>query len=174
MTGDFRTQIACGVLVEYRDRIVMVREMQPGEGEVWNQPAGRLDPNEDLPTCAVRETWEEAGLHIELTGVLGVYVWPKSPDLTWLRVCYLGQPTARSLATTGLDGMPVLQPQEVEPVLEARWFARPELDSIWPKLRSPVTARCLHDYYGGQRFPLHVVTQVIEFLPVLGTVETPS
>ena len=38
---------------------------------VFNQPAGHLDPGESLSEAAVRETLEETGWDVELTGLLG-------------------------------------------------------------------------------------------------------
>ena len=36
-------------------------------------PGGLIEPEETPADGAVRETWEETGLFVELTGVLGVY-----------------------------------------------------------------------------------------------------
>jgi 8-oxo-dGTP pyrophosphatase MutT (NUDIX family) len=45
---------------------------------IWVIPGGLIEPNEHPADAAVREMWEETGLHIELTGILGVY---GGPDL---------------------------------------------------------------------------------------------
>lgn len=37
----------------------------------WGTPGGHVDPGEDVNEAAVREVWEEAGLHIELIGPEG-------------------------------------------------------------------------------------------------------
>jgi len=41
--------------------------------QIWVVPGGLIEPCETPADAAVRETWEETGLIIELTGVLGVY-----------------------------------------------------------------------------------------------------
>ena len=40
---------------------------------VWVLPGGLIEPGELPADGAVRETWEETGLLIEVTGILGVY-----------------------------------------------------------------------------------------------------
>jgi 8-oxo-dGTP pyrophosphatase MutT (NUDIX family) len=41
--------------------------------EVWGLPAGMNDPGESIAQTAVREAWEETGLRVELTRLVGVY-----------------------------------------------------------------------------------------------------
>src|SRR5438034_4734901 len=46
--------------------------------DIWVTPGGLIEPGEHPADAAVRETWEETGLTVEITGVLGVY---GGPDL---------------------------------------------------------------------------------------------
>ena len=50
-------------------------------------PAGRVEPNENLMAAAVRETVEEAGILIGLSGILGFDHEPKR-----MRFCFVGYP----------------------------------------------------------------------------------
>jgi 8-oxo-dGTP pyrophosphatase MutT (NUDIX family) len=43
----------------------------------WSMPGGAHDPGESLSMTAVRETLEETGINIELTGVAGIYTDPR-------------------------------------------------------------------------------------------------
>lgn len=51
-------------------RLLLVQE----EGtDLWGPPGGIIDPYELPADAAVRETWEEAGVFVELTCILGVF-----------------------------------------------------------------------------------------------------
>lgn len=43
----------------------------------WTMPSGALDPGESLSMTAVRETLEETGITVRLTGVAGIYTDPR-------------------------------------------------------------------------------------------------
>jgi len=60
-----------GVLAyDAADRVLLVRDIQDG---LWTCPGGIVEPFE-LPADAVmREAWEEAGVHVDLTGIIGVF-----------------------------------------------------------------------------------------------------
>ncbi len=151
MTAVFRPRVAAGVICEQDGRILMVREDQPGEGIVWNQPVGHLDAGEDVFQAAVRETHEETGLQGELTGLLGTYVWVRPDGDTLIRVCFTARPVGGALG-----------PIDREVVLEAAWLTRDEIERIRPKLRNPIAAQCLDDYYAGKRYPLEAVRRIVK------------
>jgi len=54
-------------------------------------PGGRVDPGEQLTDAAIRETEEEAGVEINLTGILKIQYSPRS-SYTRLRVIFLAEP----------------------------------------------------------------------------------
>ena len=61
--------------------LLMIKRAE-AEGDPWSGhvacPGGRMDPGDhDLEQTAIRETWEETGLLVELTGILGVYGGPE-------------------------------------------------------------------------------------------------
>ena len=43
------------------------------EGNDWTTPGGMIEPYETPSNAAVREMWEETGLYVELTHVIGVF-----------------------------------------------------------------------------------------------------
>lgn len=45
--------------------------------ELWVAPGGAIEPAETPSDAAVREMWEETGLQVELTGILGVFGGPE-------------------------------------------------------------------------------------------------
>ena len=53
--------------------LLFVRRSDNGN---WAMPGGAVDIGESLAQAAVRETWEEAGIDCEITGVSGIYTDP--------------------------------------------------------------------------------------------------
>jgi 8-oxo-dGTP pyrophosphatase MutT (NUDIX family) len=43
------------------------------ETDYWTLPGGAIDPDELPASAAVRECWEETGLHVELTKLIGIF-----------------------------------------------------------------------------------------------------
>jgi ADP-ribose pyrophosphatase YjhB (NUDIX family) len=61
------------VVVMARDkegRLLLVQEHESG---LWGCPGGIIEPNEVPADAAVREIWEESGILVELTRLLGVF-----------------------------------------------------------------------------------------------------
>lgn len=51
-------------------RLLLIQDKSSG---LWGLPGGIIDPHELPSDAAVRETWEEAGVLVELTRLLGVF-----------------------------------------------------------------------------------------------------
>ena len=56
------------VVVRREDRFLLVHERK--HGQLWYLPAGRVESGEDFITAAKRETVEEAGIPIEVDGIV--------------------------------------------------------------------------------------------------------
>lgn len=65
-------QVSTVAVFAYDDsgRLLLIQEKSSG---LWGAPGGIVEPLELLADAAVRETWEEAGVFVELTHVLGVF-----------------------------------------------------------------------------------------------------
>ena len=146
------TTIACGVICEYEDKILMVREIKEGR-IVWNQPVGHLDPGETLTEAAIRETWEETGLKVELVGLIGTYLWQVNSDRAALRFCFLAKSETFEVA-----------PVHETEIMSAEWVTREQLKQISSEFRTPITQKCLDDYFLGKLYPLESVTSILSFL----------
>lgn len=55
-------------------RILLQRR---GDSGNWSLPGGTMEIGETLEECAIRETKEETGLDVEITGLLGIYTDPE-------------------------------------------------------------------------------------------------
>jgi 8-oxo-dGTP pyrophosphatase MutT (NUDIX family) len=54
--------------------LLLVRQR---EGGIWSTPGGLIEPDERPADAAVREAWEETGLHVEPQRLLGIYGGPE-------------------------------------------------------------------------------------------------
>ena len=62
---------AAGVLaVDERGRVLLQRRRDTGQ---WAIPMGKQELGETVAQCAARETLEETGVTVEVTGLLGIY-----------------------------------------------------------------------------------------------------
>ena len=64
---------AVGVILERDEHIVLVRRRFEPMAGLWSLPAGFMEYGESPEATAVRETLEETGLEIELTGLQNAY-----------------------------------------------------------------------------------------------------
>jgi ADP-ribose pyrophosphatase YjhB (NUDIX family) len=62
------------LVVDDAGRILLQRRADSGN---WSVPGGTMEIGETLGAAVVRETREETGLDVELTGILGVYTDPR-------------------------------------------------------------------------------------------------
>ena len=143
---EWKPHITVATVVEDNGRFLMVEELK-GERAVLNQPAGHLDPNESLIDAAIRETLEETGYDVELTGVIGIYLYTApSNGVTYQRVCFAAKPL-RHLPDSPLD----------EGIIGPRWLTREELAAQPERWRSELVLRCIDDYLAGERHALSLI-----------------
>ena len=62
------------VVVNDDGAILLIRR---SDNDNWALPGGGMNLGESLPQTAVRETAEETGIHIEVTGLVGIYTDPR-------------------------------------------------------------------------------------------------
>jgi len=65
-------QVPTAMVFAYDDRgqLLLIQDKDSGR---WSAPSGIIDPHELPSDAAVREAWEEAGVFVELTHLLGVF-----------------------------------------------------------------------------------------------------
>lgn len=65
--------VAAGTLIEQEGRVALVqRGIEPGQGR-WGLPTGYAELGETAEETAIRETWEEIHLRVELDGLLDAF-----------------------------------------------------------------------------------------------------
>ena len=110
------------IALDDTQRVLLVRA---AEGGMWTTPGGMVEPHELPSEAAVRETWEETRVFVELTHVIGVFGGPlcgvtygNGDALSWVATVFGGRPVA---GTPRGDG---------DETLEARYFERREIASL--------------------------------------------
>lgn len=133
------------VVVRLGHRFLLVHERK--HGQRWYLPAGRVEPGESLRDAAIRETREESGVPITLTGILRVEHQPQPDGSARVRVFYLAHPS---------DDTPAKDTPDQES-LEAAWVAPAELDR-YPLRGEEVREILAYVEGGGPVYPLDLIT----------------
>lgn len=64
-------RIGCSaVIFDDQRRILLTRRADNGQ---WCLPGGAMDAGESIEETCIREVWEETGLHVRVTRLIGVY-----------------------------------------------------------------------------------------------------
>ena len=72
-------KVVAGTIPEQDGALLLTRRsIHPGYG-LWTFPGGFVDFGESVSDAAIRETFEETGLTVEITRLLNVYSYPGSP-----------------------------------------------------------------------------------------------
>lgn len=64
--------VIAGCIVKKGNKILMVKEAKKKCYGQWNYPAGHMEEGEKITDVAIRETFEETGCKVKLTGVLPI------------------------------------------------------------------------------------------------------
>ncbi|MBW0103659.1 NUDIX hydrolase [Pseudonocardia sp. KRD291] len=120
-----------------RDRLLMIRRT---DNDLYALPGGRHELGETITETAIRETDEETGLSIEVTGLIGIY---SNPDHVMaytdgevrqeFSICF------RANATGG-------EPRTSDESSEVLWVERRDLDSV--EIHPSIRLRIGHGYAG--------------------------
>ena len=139
----WQPDVTVATVVVADGRLLVVEERVNGR-LVLNQPAGHLEPDESLQDAALRETREETGWDVRLTGFIGAYQW-KAPETGrhYLRFAFAAEPVTHDPHATLDDG-----------IVQALWMSPPELKAAVERHRSPLVWQVVMDHLAGQRSPL--------------------
>lgn len=142
----WKPHVTVAAVAQRHGQFLFVEERVGGE-LVINQPAGHLDPGENLIEAVVRETLEETAWHFEPEALVGIYLWRQPQNgLTFLRFSFAGRVSGHDTSLDLDDG-----------IERALWLTRDQITSQQPRLRSPMVLRGVDDFLAGQRIPLAVL-----------------
>jgi len=102
-------------------RVLLIRRSDNG---LWALPGGILEIGETVTQTAVRETFEETGLHVDVTGMVGVYSDPghviaytDGEVRQQFNLCLRARPVGGIIRTSAES-------------TQVRWIGRDELDAL--------------------------------------------
>ncbi|MEM7533386.1 MAG: NUDIX domain-containing protein [Chloroflexota bacterium] len=72
-TATLRVGCAAVIFDETRTKILLTRR---DDNNQWCLPGGGMDPGESAEEACVRELWEETGVHVRVTRLIGIYTSP--------------------------------------------------------------------------------------------------
>ena len=104
-------------------RMPLVRRCDTGD---WELPGGHVDPGESAADAAVRETAEESGITVEVTGLAGIYTDP-GHIIADPRAGLVRQPFAVCFHARPLCGSPGGDQVETS---DARWFTIGDIPAL--------------------------------------------
>ena len=68
--GELRVGSCAVIFDENREKVLLTKRSDNG---LWCLPGGRMEPGESIEECCCREVFEETGLVIRTTRLIGVY-----------------------------------------------------------------------------------------------------
>jgi len=144
--------VVVGMIIEKDGRFLLVQEARKEKGK-WNQPAGWLDLKEDILKGAIREATEEAGLKMEMLGLLGVYPLLKNNG------GILKNAIKFIFAAKTLSDEIKFDEKEL---LDAKWFTLDEIKALGENLRDADIINEVEDYLSGKIYPLSVIKPITD------------
>jgi len=133
------------VIVIVDDHILLIQENR--EGHPWHLPAGGVEPGESVLDGARREALEEAGIPVELDGLLRFEQWHREDGSMRMRFVFTAHPADKTPPKQFID----------EHSLQARWVTWDELEQL--PLRNDYMLELLEDVRNGA--PVHPVSGII-------------
>ena len=106
------------VVIRHEGRFLLIQERK--HGQKWYIPAGRVESGETFLQGARREVMEEAGIHIEVDGIMRVQHTPMEEGSARMRVIFVARPAE------GVDVDDVGGPD----ALDARWVTVDEAATL--------------------------------------------
>ena len=118
---------ACTIPIIDNKIVLLKRGIEPNYGQ-WVFPGGFMDRGERVEDAAIRETWEEANLAVEIDRLLNIY-------------SYTGQPVVIVVYLVNVVGGEL---KAMDETLEAATFAPEEIP--WDELAFESTKEALREY----------------------------
>jgi 8-oxo-dGTP pyrophosphatase MutT (NUDIX family) len=119
---------------------------------MFNQPAGHLEPGEDLISAVKREVREETAWQFEPEAVVAIQLWRKNPDFpSFVRFCFTGNIHSHDPNQKLDDG-----------IVATHWLSHQEIAARSGQLRSALVLKTLDAYLRGERYSLDLLQSFLD------------
>lgn len=147
MSSQFAPHVTVACVIQREGKFLLVEEFDEAGNRVLNQPAGHLEANESLADAAIRETLEETGWRIALTGIIGLQLYsPPGLGITFFRTSFSARVTERQGdATIDSD------------IIRSLWLTKEELEERRGQHRSPLVMDSIERYLSSISAPLSLL-----------------
>lgn len=137
--------VIAGCIVRKGNKILMVKEAKKKCYGQWNYPAGHMEEGEKITDAAIRETFEETGCKVKLTGVLPICSFNK-PEGTRIMVKFTADIIEENITF------------DTDEILDVQWIDMDRIKSMSrEELRSyDINIAHLKDLEENKIFPLEV------------------
>lgn len=143
------TDLTVSAVVEQDGSFLIIEETVSGK-VVITQPGGHIETGESPEEATRREVFEEAACDIDVTDLIGVYLWIHPQT---------GQQFLRIVYAADLVRIHGRKPPDAS-IHSVHWFSHADLVRRNASLRSPVVLRCIDDYLAGLRQPSSMFTNL--------------
>ena len=141
-----KIHLTVATVIECENHFLLVREIRDG-CEVFNQPAGHVEPGETVVDAAIRETLEETAWHIKPAGVISFSSYKAATNgVTYYRLALAAEAIEFDDSAT-IDS-------DIE---EAVWLNYEEILKKRSQLRSPMVLEAVDDYRAKVIYPLDLL-----------------
>ena len=143
-------QIIAGCIIIKDDNILMVKEAKKECYGKWNYPAGHVKELEKITDAARRETFEETGYKVKLTGVLPIY-------------SIIVKEQMHRIVTFTAEIIEETKNFNKEEILDVKWISIGKINNIVPEeLRSDlINKKTIEDMQAGKIYPLEIFDDTV-------------
>ena len=147
----WKPHVTVAAVIEENGRFLLVEETTE-TGNSFNQPAGHLEPGEDLITAIKREVKEETAWEFEPKAMVAVQLWRRNVNSSsFVRFCFTGN----------VHSFSPNQPLDKD-IITTHWLTHDEILIKSPHLRSPLVKLCIDEYLKGQFYPLTILQSFLD------------
>lgn len=141
----FKPNSTVATIIE-KDGLFLFVEEGDLSNPVFNQPAGHIEQGESILDAALRETLEETGCTVELTGYMGLYTYTAPSNQTmYHRHCFTAKIISHDdsyILDKGIHGTKWLT---LNALIESK------------QARSPLVIKCIQDFLARPALPLDII-----------------